>query len=156
MPAARSPGRSSAPGFFPTASEIPCMVFCARSWLIMVVSCLTVAAVGVTFGTDLSGPDPWAGDEPTGPYLRRCPVDPALEARDATVLGRIAAKQALVDGVIAGRVGLMEAAARFRALNAGEPAYGGVIRTSYPGASDEESYCRNVIGFVAAQLKWDD
>src|SRR4051794_9785860 len=103
------------------------MVPCARPWLITLVSCLALAAVGITFGTDSPGPDFWPGGEDCGPYLRRCPVDPELEARDAAVLARIAAKQAIVGELIAGRMSLADAAARFRALNAGEPAYAPVI-----------------------------
>src|SRR5205085_11575748 len=54
--------------------------------------------------------------------------------------------------VIEGRMGLLDAAARFRALNAFRPGLIAYLRTVYPSASDEECICRNVIGYVEHHL----
>ena len=78
-----------------------------------------------------------------------------LDAEDQVVLERIAVKQSIIGELVAGRVGLTEAAARFRALNAARPVYQSVIRHTYGGESEAECYCRNVLDFVAADLRDD-
>jgi hypothetical protein len=55
--------------------------------------------------------------------------------------------------VVAGRLGLVEAAGRFRDLTPDPPFNQEVFRRAYPGGSDEERYCRQVIAFVRVALR---
>jgi hypothetical protein len=79
-----------------------------------------------------------------------------LEAHDVRILQRIAAKEEIVDDLIGGRISLLDAAAQFRALNAGRRDYLAVIRTTYPGRTDDERMCRNVISFVESAVTSDE
>jgi hypothetical protein len=79
-----------------------------------------------------------------------------LTTEDTRVMRRIAAKETIIEDLIAGRINLLEAAADFRALNAGRPGYMLVIRSSYPGVTDDERLCRNVIGYVEAGGETDE
>jgi hypothetical protein len=72
---------------------------------------------------------------------------PVLEARCQAALQRGNRKIQVVEEVIAGRLSLVEAAARFRDLWREEPPVSVEgFRRYYAGASDEERYCRAVIG----------
>jgi hypothetical protein len=63
---------------------------------------------------------------------------------------RAAEKDALAGEVIEGRLPLRQAAALFRDLNARPPAFNWeAFRQTYPGCSDDELNCREVIDFVA-------
>jgi hypothetical protein len=65
----------------------------------------------------------------------------------------LADKHDLTGEVIAGRVGLVEAARRFRDLDTAAPQFNheAFCRT-WPGRTDEERYCREVLGFVRTSL----
>ncbi len=72
-----------------------------------------------------------------------------LERVRQEVLRRTTARQAVIDAVVAGRMDLLQAAARFRQLNESLPEVGrGLLRAFIPGASDEERLCRQVINCV--------
>ncbi len=79
-----------------------------------------------------------------------------LDARDDRVMRRIAVKEVLIADVVAGKVGLIEAAAQFRAMNAGSHGYAVVIRSLYPNMSDDERVCRNVIDYVQSYVEGDE
>jgi hypothetical protein len=67
------------------------------------------------------------------------------------------AKDRLTGEVIAGRLSLPEAAARFRALEAGRPNRYCRTRTDlFPGGSEGERYCRAVITRVVNRLHAED
>jgi hypothetical protein len=70
-----------------------------------------------------------------------------LTVVDDVIRQRIEAKEAVVRELIAGRVTLPEATARFMALNQSHPEYLRMIRENYPGSSDEEKTARNVIDY---------
>jgi hypothetical protein len=56
--------------------------------------------------------------------------------------------------VIAGRLSLLEAAARFRDLDEQPPAARReVLRCAYPGASDDECRCRAVLQYVWVEAR---
>lgn len=59
------------------------------------------------------------------------------------------------DELLCGRIGLLEAAARYRDLNASVPDNGRDQFPAFPGASDEERCCRQVIQRVGARLRRD-
>lgn len=71
-----------------------------------------------------------------------------LEESNDEVLRRIDDKQEVVDALLGGRLGLLEAAARFRDLTPAEGPPRRYLRMAYPGASDDERFCRAVIGWV--------
>jgi hypothetical protein len=66
-----------------------------------------------------------------------------------TILCRCSEDQRLAREVAAGRLGLVEAAAGYRDLTADDPTFNQeAFRRAFPGGSDEERYCRQVIAFV--------
>jgi hypothetical protein len=74
-----------------------------------------------------------------------------LDVQLAEAHQRLGAKQEVVSDVIAGRLDLPEAAARFRDVT--PPDALRYLRTSYAGASDDERFCRAVIQWVHATLR---
>jgi hypothetical protein len=92
----------------------------------------------------LPGPDGYVREQQHNLQLRE----------DMAGLNRVIAdKHDITAEVIAGRVGLVEAARRFRDLDAAAPQFNreAFCRT-WPGRTDEERYCREVIGFVRSTL----
>jgi hypothetical protein len=79
----------------------------------------------------------------------------ALNLSDVVVLNRIAAKQEIVQAVVAGRLSLLEAAAQFHKLNCGEAKLMADLRREYPSANDDECMCRNLIAYVKHHLADD-
>lgn len=79
-----------------------------------------------------------------------------LATKDEQVLRRIAAKEAIVEDLIHARMDLLDAAARFRALTAGQRGYALVLRSMYPNMTDEERVCRNVISYVESYVESDE
>jgi hypothetical protein len=70
---------------------------------------------------------------------------------------RLAAKERLSAAVLEGRLTLLEAAARFRALNQTrcDPCWAS-WQSPFPGRSDEEHVCREVISWVGGQARQHD
>jgi hypothetical protein len=92
------------------------------------------------------------GNDETARAQQRVDVD--FEAERSAILDErlarmhrvIELKQAIVRDFVAGSVSLLDAGSRFRDLEKITPgANVQVLRTFYPGASDEERYCRQVI-----------
>jgi hypothetical protein len=75
-----------------------------------------------------------------------------LERRQQALLRLVAARRQVAADVIAGRLTLLEAAARFRDLNAETPAFEDCNRI-YPGNSPEERFCRLVIDQVESEME---
>jgi hypothetical protein len=75
---------------------------------------------------------------------RRAELDALLQASRA----RLARKAEIVEGVVSGHVSLADAAAEFRALNAGNPEFIRLMRCKYPHCPAEELHVRNVIDLV--------
>jgi hypothetical protein len=75
---------------------------------------------------------------------------PVQEEADVQVIVKcMAAKEKLVPRVIEGRLGLLDTAARFRAIDAQNPHFQReIFRRTYPGRSDVERYCHVVINTV--------
>ena len=71
----------------------------------------------------------------------------------ASVLNRLARRQEIARDVIAGRLSLLEAAVGFRRLNEQCPDFAAAYRRGYPGATAEESLCRQVIYWVFNELE---
>src|SRR5262245_1705481 len=122
---------------------------------------LTAAALGLpvagvsyshpTWTSDL-GLDFWSVPELQDRIARQRRHRVMLDVEDEIVLRRIARKEALVQELLAGRMGLLETAAWFRELNAERPDYLPMIRNAFPGSTDDERYCRNVIYYAQSYL----
>jgi hypothetical protein len=70
---------------------------------------------------------------------------------------RQARKDQVVQAVLAGRLTLLEAAALFRALDRGPPTFHwDSFRARWPGDSDDERHCHEVIDFMASAAIRDD
>jgi hypothetical protein len=108
---------------------------------VLAACCLALA---LSRGTDswappaLDGTDPDAGDR-------------ELDELSRAVQRRTAEKERMAAQVAEGRLTLPDAAARFRDLDRQPPPfYWDQFRHEYPGRSDEERHCREVISYVRA------
>jgi hypothetical protein len=90
---------------------------------------------------------------------RPVPVEEAARETDCrreATLERIDAKFLLMEEVTAGRMSLLEAAAHFRALNlAAVGKNWDRYRKEFPGATDEERHCREVLRWVQSIEAFD-
>jgi len=116
---------------------------------VVLAAVLLVAALTLWGGR--SGRMPRAGDA----------ADPAwhaeVEWRHRAYQARLARRRALGRAVAEGRMALVEAAARFAAVDRLPPEVrADLARRQYPGASDEERYCRDVISWAVRELAPDD
>ncbi|MBO0697317.1 MAG: hypothetical protein J2P46_02880 [Zavarzinella sp.] len=75
-----------------------------------------------------------------------------LDALQRAAPERVVEKHAVAVALVRGDVGLAEAADRFRAIVAGDPAVVGRVRRRHPGASDEQMWCRHVLDFARAAV----
>jgi lipopolysaccharide biosynthesis regulator YciM len=75
-----------------------------------------------------------------------------LLARTAAIDAQITAKERMCGDLIAGRATLSQAVIEFRRLHVDDPYYLRLLRQAYPGCSDEECICRNVIHYVSKCL----
>jgi hypothetical protein len=76
-----------------------------------------------------------------------------LEATRAGTLRRVEEQRRVAQEVTAGRLPLLPAAARIRAIRADEPpAFRKLARRHHPGTSEEEWLCLVVIDFVVGEL----
>jgi hypothetical protein len=75
------------------------------------------------------------------------------EEEDRDLLSRLTQEKRAVAGeLIAGRITLAEAAARFRDINARRPRSFPLCLENHLGRTDEERVCRQVMSYVATQL----
>ena len=72
-----------------------------------------------------------------------------IDSAAAATMRRIAIKDEIVRDLIDGDIDLLRAAAQFRNLNAAYPEYLEVLHLQYPGRTDGECTCRNVIAYTA-------
>ena len=79
-----------------------------------------------------------------------------LVARDRYFLDNVEGKQRVTREVLNHGMTLREAAARFQALNAACPEYDwNEFRRLFPGKTDEERHCRQVLAAVRLRLEGD-
>jgi hypothetical protein len=76
-----------------------------------------------------------------------------LETEDAAVLNWALTKQQVAVAVAEGRLGLLEAATWFRDLDARAPNVAQKRASCFPGASEDERYCRQVVDHVQNLLE---
>jgi hypothetical protein len=72
----------------------------------------------------------------------------AMEPRCDAAAARLAAKEQTTQELLAGRLTLVQAAARFRVLNASATGEARDLTLYLDGATDEERLCRQVIGWA--------
>ncbi len=122
----------------------------ALAWLALLVS----LACGLAFAL-LGVPGGWSGGPGDGflaDVLAEAERGSRLDELSGAYARRIFAKHGLVEDVIAGRLSLRQAAARFRDLNEQPPAFDRERFLSlYPGADDDERHCREVLAWVLDQ-----
>jgi hypothetical protein len=79
-----------------------------------------------------------------------------LVARDRHLLDNVEGKKQVTDDVVNQALTLREAAARFQALNAACPEYDWEgFRRAFPGKTDEERHCRQVLAAVQMKIEAD-
>jgi hypothetical protein len=129
----------------------------------MTVTCRSLSGLGLLFAT-VAGLVP-AQSERLGELARQLGQLPEasrriesererradLDEHSEKVLARISGKNAIVDDLIAGRVGLFEAAASFRALNRRRPPLIEFGRDLLACRSDAERYCRQVLAWTRSR-----
>ena len=123
--------------------------------------CLVLAVIVVPFASLVVANPSWAKsvglDVWNVPELEE---ELAAAARDrermdgvnTTLLNRIAAKEAVIAELIAGRATLAEATSEFLSLNADRPEHLQMMRSAYPNRTDEERAALNVIDYVAQRV----
>ncbi len=78
-----------------------------------------------------------------------------LDIEDDEIKRRIDLKETIIEELLAGRITLAEATAKFTELNATRPKYMEAIRASFPGATDQEKAARNVISYSLTRTPVD-
>jgi hypothetical protein len=79
-------------------------------------------------------------------------LDEEIGERQRRVLARMRAKDAIAEDLIAGRLTLVEAAARVRDLPDGFDGWLGLLPPDEQGAGDGETLCRHVIAWARVVL----
>src|SRR4051812_44993889 len=101
--------------------------------LVVVLSVAGASYAHPSWPTDL-GLDFWHVPALKNDLARQHRLQTELYVQDAQVLRRIATKEQVITAVIADRMGLLDAAARFYALNAGKAKLMAELREAYPSA----------------------
>ncbi len=118
--------------------------------LVVVFVALGVLAVHPTWASAI-GVDVWNLPALKEQLRESTDTDERLNEDRDDVRRRIEVKELIIADLIARRTTLAEATERFTVLNESRPQYLTVIRSKYPGETDQEKMARNVIGF--AQLR---
>ena len=103
--------------------------------------------------TPTERPDSYAEPEPLSEWHQK--IDEGLQLDDdlERSIRRHEAKEAIIAGVIADRLTLLEAAAQFRDLNATWPQASHWLQQRYPGVPYELALCRQIIDQVCIELR---
>jgi hypothetical protein len=78
-----------------------------------------------------------------------------LTQRQKALFHRLTTRQEVLRALRADSLSLIEAAARFGQVNREEPETMSYVREMYPGNSDEERVCRQVLAWARADLSGD-
>ena len=119
-----------------------------RLTLTAVIATLILAGLSAADRTGAADLDFWNVPTLKAEIADECRVAVELQAHSGQVLRRIAEKEAVVADLSEGRISLMAAAARFRALNSHWTFNAAIFRAMYPDMSDDERVYRNVIAFA--------
>jgi hypothetical protein len=114
--------------------------------------CAALLSASALLLTLLLRPDGRAGPQP-GRGAQAGPVDLSDRER-AAHFRRSEARRRVAQDLAAGRLTLLEAAEHFRDLNGSYPGFNWYqFRRHFPGSSDDERHCRQVIQFVALETE---
>ena len=122
---------------------------------VLIYSCVAGAVAALTVHPSLArtiGADVWNVPSLNDQVRAAAVEEGRLNDENGEVMRRIAIKEAIVSDLIADRTTLAAATARFAGLNVSRPQYIATLRDSYPGATDEEIFARNVISFALARV----
>jgi hypothetical protein len=125
-------------------------------WRMLGVGLLTVVVLGVARGGCRAVPDEAegvredAGAEPDP--LENWQRSQRLTRLQQVILWAVDQREALTSDLIAGRLTLLETAAGFRAINAVKVKYFKPYPLSFPGKTEEEQLCRQVIAYTEQHL----
>jgi hypothetical protein len=105
------------------------------------------AVLGIAVGGSL-----WQGYDLPQQFCDESKREAALDVRLNVAPGRIAYREKIIEDLIGGQITLAKAAAQFEELNA---TYSGdaMVFAMFPGVSEEESRCRQVIVWVKSVLE---
>jgi hypothetical protein len=118
------------------------------TWVAVV---LVWAGVAILVAAIRDGSPPGAGVRGEKPLPEVAPGPPKED--DVAFLTRLTQEKREVTGrLVAGRITLAEAAALFRDINARRPKCFPLFLEPFPGRTDEERVCRQVLAHVAAEL----
>jgi hypothetical protein len=104
---------------------------------------LTITAVVVFY----TGRDFFMGERKATTLV--VPPDPDVQI----LIGNMEAKDSVVADLIAGRITLAEAGGSFQTIDASRPSHLHSFLSIYPGRSDRERMCRQVIAHVNTKLE---
>jgi hypothetical protein len=118
------------------------------------VAGLALASLGWTMPgvAETCGLDFWSVPELQARLEENQRQQAEIDVEDQRVLQRIDIKEGLITELIDGRTTILEVAAQFKLLNDGRQDYLRLFHKQYPGASDDECFCRNVVAFADARL----
>jgi hypothetical protein len=103
--------------------------------------------------TPTERPDSYAEPEPLSEWHQKIEEGLQLDDDLERAMQRHEAKEAIVAEVIAERLTLLEAAAKFRDLNANWPRASHWLQQRYPGVPYELALCRQIIDQVSIELR---
>jgi hypothetical protein len=89
--------------------------------------------------------------EAVGQYFEEAASSSEKDSLAHTTHPRTLEKHAVVTELLAGRLTLLQAAARFKQVNADDPKIRGLLSKLYPDDSYEVALCRNVIEHARAE-----
>jgi len=98
-------------------------------------------------------PDSYTEPAPLSEWHQKIDEGQQLDDNLERAMRRREAKEAIVAEVIADRLTLLEAAARFRDLNANWPRASHWLQQRYPGVPYELALCRQIIDQVCIELR---
>ena len=111
---------------------------------------------GACVATPTERPDSYAEPEPLSEWHQKIDEGQQLDDDLERAMQRHEAKEAIVAEVIAERLTLLEAAAKFRDLNANWPRASHWLQQRYPGVPYELALCRQIIDQVRLELRQYD
>jgi hypothetical protein len=131
-----------------------------RKWLrlagsgLLVVGAFALASAGVGYAAPETarnlGLDYWSLPGLVAECDAATQDDAEIDARLRGIRKSIKARTEVAEQAAAGELSLLEAAARFREVTFDDESYQGSLRKRYPGMSDDERLCRNVLSYVEA------
>jgi hypothetical protein len=131
-----------------------------RKWLrvagcgLLVVAAFALASAGVGYAAPETvrnlGLDYWSLPELVAQCDAATQSGAEIDAQLPGITRSIKVRTEVAEQAAAGELSLLEAAVKFREATFDDESYQGSLRKRYPGMSDEERLCRNVLSYVEA------